>query len=401
MKIMHTADWHIGKRLHGYDLTEDFDRFIAWLSQCVQDQNIDVLLVAGDCFDLANPSSAARNTYYKSLVKLKKYVPHLIITGGNHDSPAVLDAPKELLKALNLDVIGGLPVNIEEAVIPLRNEKDEIKAVVAAIPFLRNPDLRKNHTPIRTYQDRLEAMRYGIADVFKRAAKICQQKYPNLPALAMGHLFAAGVEPSDSERDIQIGNQAAVQASAFSSYFKYVALGHIHKPQLVSGQQPIYYSGSPLPLSFSEGQDKKRILVIDTDQGWKPKSIPVPPFRKLIKIAGDFNIIENKLASLPENRDLDNLIEVTLHEKDYQAKLLRDLEELVSNFDQEGYQIVKHRVNFDHQLKGTGEILEGHIHLEELKPKKVFEERLNLEEFSEEEHRDLENTFAELLEEIE
>src|SRR5699024_995864 len=100
-------------------LAEDFDRFINWLINCIQEEAVDVLLVSGDVFDLANPSSAARTQYYESLLKLKKHVPHIILTGGNHDSPAMLNAPKDLLKALNFDVIGGLPDEIEQTLIPL------------------------------------------------------------------------------------------------------------------------------------------------------------------------------------------------------------------------------------------------------------------------------------------
>jgi len=345
--------------------------------------------------------SAARNQYYQSLVKLKKHVNQIVITGGNHDSPAVLNAPKELLKALNFDVVGGLPNNIEEALIPLKNLEGKTEAVVAAIPFLRNPDLRKDGLPIKTYEERLEALRLGITEVFHRAAESCKKNYPEIPALAMGHLFAAGIDPSDSERDIQIGNQASFQASAFDGYFKYVALGHIHKPQRVSAEQPVFYSGSPLPLSFSERKDEKRVLILDTEKNWEPKSVAIPSFRKLIKIAGDFNVLETKLLTLSENKGLDNLIELELREKDYQAKRIHDLEELVSNFQQSGYQIVKHRAKFDNQLSGTGEIFEEQVSLEELKPQKVFTELLDRNDFSEKEHRELEAAFLELLEESE
>lgn len=398
MKILHTADWHIGKKLHSYELSEDFDRFINWLCDCVQKEQVDVLLISGDCFDLANPSSAARNQYYESLVKLKKHVHQIVITGGNHDSPAVLNAPKELMKALNLEVIGGLPDEIEEALVPLKNRDNKTEAVVAAIPFLRHPDLRKDGKLLKTYEDRLEALRQGISSVFAAAAEKCQENYPNLPALAMGHLYAAGTELSDSERDIQIGNQAAVRASAFGDYFDYVALGHIHKPQQVSAAQPVFYSGSPLPLSFSERQDDKRVLLIDTENGWAPKSIPIPSFRKLLKITGDLPKLENKLSALPENEGLDNLIEVELREENYQVKRIHDLEGLVSGFERPGYKIVKHRAQFDNQLSGTGEIFEEQVSLEELKPQKVFEERLNQEEFSKDECQELEAAFLELLE---
>ncbi|NJW55391.1 exonuclease sbcCD subunit D, partial [Salinimicrobium sp. CDJ15-91] len=118
-----------------------------------------------------------------------------------------------------------------------------------------------------------------IQNIFFEASEICASKYSGIPAVAMGHLFTAGIETSDSEREIQIGNLAAFEASRFGSYFSYIALGHIHKPQRVSAAVPTFYSGSPLPLSFSERKDEKRILLLDTENSWEPLSIPVPSFR--------------------------------------------------------------------------------------------------------------------------
>lgn len=400
MRILHTADWHIGKKLHNYELKEDFELFINWLCKCLQEKQIDVLLISGDIFDLANPSSAARNQYYQKLVQLRENVKHIILTGGNHDSPAVLNAPKELMKAFNLEVIGGLPKNIKDCLIPLKNKEGKTEVVVAAIPFLRNPDLRKEGVIIKTQKDRLSAMRSGIAEVFKNAEKACKEFFPEIPAIAMGHLFAAGVSTSESERDIQIGNQAAVKSSVFGNYFKYIALGHIHKPQKVSGNQSVFYSGSPISLSFSERKDQKRVLIIDTEKDFIPESIAIPSFRKLIKITGNLEEISNKLEELPENNGLENLIEIELKEEEYQIKHIQDLENLINEFDKKGYQIVKHRASFEKNLKLSGEIFEKHISLEELKPKNVFEERLALEDFSEEEKEEINSAFQELLEEI-
>ena len=119
MKIIHTADWHIGKKLHKHELSQDFDLFIDWLCELLKKEKIDLLLVSGDVFDLANPSSEARAQYYRALIKLKKQQCKIIITGGNHDSPAMLDAPKEVLRELDIHIIGGMPQNPEEVIIPV------------------------------------------------------------------------------------------------------------------------------------------------------------------------------------------------------------------------------------------------------------------------------------------
>lgn len=216
-----------------------------------------MILISGDVFDLANPSAEARKQYYQALIALNKLNCHLIITGGNHDSPSMLDAPKDLLSALKVSVIGGLPNAMEDCIIPLPNSKHP-EVVIAALPYLRDADLRQA-TEGQTYEDRLAAIRKGIQARFDEAAEICELKYPDTPAIAMGHLYAAGASSSESERDIQIGNQAAFQADQFNSCFSYVALGHIHQPQCINAQVPTYYSGSPLMLSFSERQDQKRV----------------------------------------------------------------------------------------------------------------------------------------------
>lgn len=399
MKILHTADWHIGKKLHKHYLYEDFDLFINWLIKLITEQKIEAVLISGDVFDLANPSAEARKQYYRALLQLKKTNCQLIITGGNHDSPSMLDAPKEILNELNVTVIGGMPSKIDECLIPLQNKKGENELIVAAIPFLRDSDLRSIDEEV-VYENRIEAIRKGIEATFTKAAKTSKDLYPELPVLAMGHLYAAGIESSDSERDIQIGNQAAFQASQFGTEFSYVALGHIHKPQRVNAQIPTFYSGSALPLSFSERKDEKRLLLIDTENGFEPESIAIPSFRKLIRINGSIAEIQQKLFSLESQGSLTNLIEVELKEENYDANLIAQLDDLVTNFEQANFEIVKHRATFKNQLRESGKLFESHQHLEDLKPQEVFQKLLAQHSYAEEVKEKVNIAFQELLEEV-
>ena len=399
MKILHTADWHIGKKLHKHYLYEDFDLFINWLIKLIIEQEIEAVLISGDVFDLANPSAEARKQYYRALLQLKKTNCQLIITGGNHDSPSMLDAPKEILNELNVTVIGGMPSKIEECLIPLQNKKGENELIVAALPFLRDSDLRSIDEEV-VYENRIEAIRNGIEATFTKAAKTSKDLYPELPVLAMGHLYAAGIESSDSERDIQIGNQAAFQASQFGTEFSYVALGHIHKPQRVNVQIPTFYSGSPLPLSFSERKDEKRLLLIDTENGFEPESIAIPSFRKLIRISGSIAEIQQKLFSLESQGSLTNLIEVELKEVNYDANLIAQLDDLVTNFEQANFEIVKHRATFKNQLRESGKLFESHQHLEDLKPQEVFQKLLAQHSYSDDVKEKVNIAFQELLEEV-
>lgn len=396
MKILHTADWHIGKRLHKHSLSEDFDMFLNWLTNLILEREVDVLLISGDIFDLANPSSESRKQYYRSLNQLRSLNCKIILTGGNHDSPAMLDAPQELLRELDMHIVGGLPEKLEDCILPVHGEDGKPKVVIAALPFLRDSDLRtdaQNHS----YEDRLEGIREGITQTFSKAAEICNSKFPGLPAIGMGHLFAAGMQSSESEREIQIGNQAAIDATCFGSYFRYIALGHIHKPQRVNASIPAFYSGSPIPLSFSERTDQKRILLLDTETGWEPESIEIPKFRSLLKIKGNIEKLRNKLQELKEHYELESLVEVELLEKEYDVTKIYDLDALVTNFDIPGYTIVKHRASFEHQLKDSSEIFSTQ-ELEDLTPKEVFQELLGTQ-YEETARKELLLAFEELLEE--
>lgn len=400
MKILHTADWHIGKKLHKQDLFSDFDYFIDWLVKCIQENKIDLVLVSGDVFDLANPSHEAKTQYYQSLLKLKSLGIQLIITGGNHDSPSMLNAPKKLLAEMNIHIIGGMPENPIEALIPITDQTGNVKLVVAAIPYLRNTDIQHQEIA-KNYEERLERLKQGISLHFNNLAKLAKEKYSSVPCIAMGHLFAKGVSTSESERDIQIGNQAGIEASQFGNYFNYIALGHIHQPQQVKSNTPIYYSGSPIQLSFSERKDQKRVLMLDTKQGFQPISIPIPSFRKLIKIKGGFESVKNQLKTLPEPSKLKNLIEIELTEKAYQPSLTFKLNELIEAFNEPEFEIVKHRIYFEEVQNQLGDTEAKSQQLEELQAKEVFDKKLNEVNLGVKERKLVELAFTELLNEIE
>lgn len=399
MRILHTADWHIGKKLHKHNLYPDFTIFIDWLCQLVAEEEIDVVLISGDVFDLANPSAEARQQYFNALVRLHKLGCTIIVTGGNHDSPSMLNAPKELLKSLNVHVVGALPENMEECLIPLYKD-GEIKIIVAAIPYLRDANL---HTASQSssYEDRLETMRTGIGLIYKQAAEMSANKYPGIPCIAMGHLFAAGVTTSESERDIQIGNNAMFNAFNFDSYFSYVALGHIHKPQKVSSTIPTYYSGSPLALSFSERTDNKRVLLIDTKLGWEPRSISIPNIRRLLLIQGNMEEIDEKLKALENHTELPSLLEVELVEKQHSPQKILTFQAYIEAFDKQGFIIVKDRVRFTESLDTLSQIVGTQHTLDDLTPKDVFTSLLDQQEMDEESKNMVLASFHEILESLE
>lgn len=397
MRILHTADWHIGKRLHQHDLEEDFDRFAHWLIQTVERQQIDLLLVSGDIFDLANPSSVARKQYYQVLRQLMQHNCRIILTGGNHDSPAMLNAPKELLSALDIHIVGSLPDRWEEVLIPIGEEPE---VVIAAIPFLRDADLVK-YAANETYDERQEAVRSGIEKVFIEVAKIATKQYPQVPLVGMGHLFTAGASTSSSERDIQVGNLGAFPVSQFPDRFDYVALGHIHKPQQPG--EKVWYSGSPIALSFSEYRDEKRVLVYDTATR-EVASITLPVFRQLIRVTGSVGSCKERLANMAvANKQLETWVEVEVrvNERDPQKRL--EVEAMVEDFNalENNARIIKHKLHFEKGSKDTHLLFDAETDtIQELSPARVFTSRLEAEELTDRSRQLLQAAFDELLQEV-
>ncbi|MEL6534393.1 MAG: exonuclease SbcCD subunit D C-terminal domain-containing protein [Bacteroidota bacterium] len=400
-RFLHTADWHLGKRLHGKDLQEDHRLFFDWLLGIIPQERIRLVLISGDVFDLANPSSEARRMYYEVLVELHRLGCQVIVTGGNHDSPQVLNAPQALLQAMGVEVVGGLPQNMEDLLFPVVDSDENPVAVVAAVPFLRDADLRSGLV-LQEDQDRLEAVKEGIAQVFQNVARLAQEKFPNLPLLGMGHLFTHGAVTSDSEREIQVGNLAGFEANRFPDTFSYLALGHIHRPQKIGGSDRVQYSGSPVALSFSEREDKKRVIVGEySDHELSLTSVPIPPIRTLKRLRGDLASIRSQLSGIEEKQDpLPCLIEIELIETQYDPQCVVELEALVLGWEHPKAEIVKYRVQFEQQVSGAHELYGKEVFLEDLKPREVLERRIEREELSEDSQAQLFEAFDAVLEEV-
>lgn len=399
MRLLHTADWHLGKRLYQAELVEDHQLFFSWLVQIIRDEKVDALLVSGDVFDSANPANESRRLYYQLLVQLSRLHCQVIITGGNHDSPAVLNAPKDMLKALNIHVIGGQTEEPEEMIVPLLDAGGNPRAIVAAIPYLRDNKLRQM-VPGESYDDRREAIRAGIARTFDQAAECCRRQFPGLPAIAMGHLFVQGASVSESERDIQIGNLASFDARLFHDHFKYIALGHIHKPQEVN--ERCYYAGAPMPFSFSERQYEPRAVLFDlSGNKLSAKSIAIPVHRSLIRISGTIADIKEGLQNIrPSGLALPSLIEVEMEEEYYDPQKIVQLESLIHEFTPEYARIIKYRISFSRQATNTAEMFDLTQRIEDLDPKEVFDKRMSDEEIPDPQRKLLSEAFEEVLQMI-
>ncbi len=268
MKILHTADWHLGHHLHGHDRAHEHLCFLDWLSNLIAERQIDALLVAGDLFDTANPGAGSWQMFYRFLAHLHQRFPHLnvVAIGGNHDSPSRLDAPHELLRAFELHLIGAISrdsngtLDIERLIVPLTDATGEVQAWCAAVPYLRTADLRLESMD-EGEEDRLIA---GVRRVYQQVlAAIAARRQPHQPVIAMGHAYLVNSQLSElSERRILGGNQHALPTDLFAGA-DYVALGHLHLAQGPAAH--IQYSGSPLPLSLSEAAYRHQVLELEAD----------------------------------------------------------------------------------------------------------------------------------------
>ena len=249
MKVLHTSDWHIGRTLYGRKRYEEFGAFLTWLADTIQQNEIDALLVAGDIFDTSAPSNRAQELYYRFLCRVAaSCCRHVVVVAGNHDSPSFLNAPKELLKALDVHVVGSSTESPEDEVLVLRNDQDTPELIVCAVPYLRDRDIRVAEAG-ESVEDKERKLIDGIRTHYATVAALAEQKREelgaNIPIVGTGHLFTAGGQTVDGDgvRELYVGSLAHVTAGIFPACFNYLALGHLHIPQEVNGSKTIRYSG--------------------------------------------------------------------------------------------------------------------------------------------------------------
>ncbi len=298
MKILHTSDWHIGSTFFGKKRYDEYHKFFTWLLDFIQQNEVDALLVAGDIFDTSLPSNTAQNLYYSFLVDLQKTpCKHVVLTGGNHDSPSFLNAPKDLLKSFNIHVAGAMPQNLEDEIIRIQKNNEE--AIILAVPYLRERDLQ-DIAITDSFETRAEKIISAIEDHYAKLTELAlTKKNPNSPLIAMGHLYIAGSHLEDeNERELYIGSLAQISTSIFPKELDYVALGHIHSAQKIAKTEHIRYCGSPLAMNFSEKKFAKKMFLLEAGSSLKIQEIQVPEFQITKKICGNLSAIQEEIERL-------------------------------------------------------------------------------------------------------
>lgn len=396
MKIIHTSDWHIGRALYGRKRYEEFEAFLNWLADYIKNQAIDTLLICGDVFDNIAPSNRAQELYYRFLRRVAdspcRYV---VVCGGNHDSPSFLNAPREVLRYLNVHVIGCIPEAIADEVIVLSDRQGNPEAIVCAVPYLRDRDVRRAEAG-ESYEDKgrklLEGIRTHYSSVCEEAERIRHELGKQVPIIAMGHLFTAGGQTIDSDgvRDLYVGSLAQVEKDVFPASIDYLALGHLHIPQKVAGCDLMRYSGSPIPMGFGEAGQEKLLCQVEFDKGRLfVTDIPVPGFQELATIKGDWEHIASRLEEL-QSRDTTILIDIVYTGKQLKGDLRDRLDELTAHTKLEILRIKNERL----AERAVISPLDG-VTLADLSIDEVFKRCLDSCQVPPEQQEELINTYRE------
>jgi len=305
-KIWHTSDWHLGKKLFKRSRIEEQKCFLEWLFNELQTHKVDALIIAGDIFDTPTPPNDALDLYFSFLEEVSsKTDTHIIIISGNHDSANFIQAPASILKKHNIHIRTRLEKDFEKNIITLKLKERDYH--FKCLPYFRTYEL------YQFLDSEQELDPKDIEKVLTDFSNYWPKESSDSFKIIVAHHAFGEFSATGSEHTVSVMGLENLSLKWFGDSYDYIALGHIHKPQKMSTTKSIYYSGSPIPLRFSEKQMKK-VLIVNTD-GKEVDFIEIPKFREIIQISSTEDVIEEKLAevlaTIKENK-LEAFIEIKL-----------------------------------------------------------------------------------------
>lgn len=322
--FLHTSDWHLGQFFHGHQRDYEHQQFLAWLLDQIEQLQPDALLIAGDIFDVINPASSAQKKLYQFLADAHQRAPKMqtLMIAGNHDSGYRIEQVAPLLHKYHATAVGVIQrksadqLNIEHLMQPIYNSEQQIVAWCLTLPYLRSAEITGLNEQTREHSS---AMSYVHQQLIAQAKA---RKSPEQALILMSHAHVQGGQSSDSERPIIIGNEEALSTDLFDEVIDYVALGHLHKPQQVAAAH-IRYSGSPIPLSFSEINYRHQVLQIRIDPSQSPEhklqiqSLLIPRAVQLLRLRGSIEEILEQIKDLQHGEiaqlDQRDFVEIEYH----------------------------------------------------------------------------------------
>jgi DNA repair protein SbcD/Mre11 len=380
MRILHSSDWHLGRRLHGESLAESHERFLTWLhSEVLAETRPDLLVVSGDIYDRGVPPTDAIELLEDSLAEIQNRGIPVLITAGNHDSRVRLGINSRFMAGVGLH----LRTRLKDITAPVQIDSDDFTLLAYGIPYLEPEvdtgpadhqwDVESSQTGVLA-----EAMRRINVDIEARQASSSKP----IRTLVASHAFVQGATSSDSERnikDVKVGGLGQADAAVFNGV-DYVAMGHIHRPHASNeikgpGSTLLRYSGSPIPFSFSERSDVKQLLLVEfSKDGVKDEaisSIPAPKIRGMQQIEGTLQeILSEKF------QESDDWVKVILKDKEIPINVFETIKRKY-----------RHLLDLDHRSSFVGDDSQGRgeVLLQNLTPEEVtrrFVGRITQEEIT-------------------
>jgi exonuclease SbcD len=269
IRILHTADWHIGQTLRGFSREHEHRKVFERLEEIVVERDVDALVIAGDVFDSQNPSGEAQQLFYNTVVRLSRAHPRMamVIAAGNHDAAGRLEAPRPLLEAFNVRVVGNVRrhegrVEAARHLVPIADASGAVAAHVLAVSY---PTAACLPNLTRLDGEASSPVIAGVRTLYAELVDALRGPIDGLPFVLTGHLHVAGgIESEGAERRILVGGQHAVPHDVFPVEASYVALGHLHKAQAI-GRDTVRYSGSLIPLSATELPYAHGVTLVSLD----------------------------------------------------------------------------------------------------------------------------------------
>ncbi len=258
MKIVHTSDWHIGRRWKGIQRLDELEAVLDHLAAFIQEQSIDLVLHTGDVFESRNPPAEAEQLVNRFLVRVGRSGARMVVIAGNHDDPLRLDARSLLTELVNVQIIGRPRPAFRGGTRIVETRSGEM-AMVAALPFA-SPGAWVSALDLAGEEANA---RRQYALMFERAVQdLCGAFRPDAVNLLMAHTHLEGALFGESERRVHIGEDWAASPESLPSNASYIALGHLHRPQQIEGPAPAYYAGSLLQMDFGEAGEEKTFTVV-------------------------------------------------------------------------------------------------------------------------------------------
>lgn len=311
IRILHTSDWHLGVSLEQAPRQEEHRRFLRWLlARCV-DRAIDALVVAGDLFHFMQPSAAAQKDLYTFLAQAAAKTPlkTIVLVAGNHDSPSRFDAPREILDAIDVHVVGVLPddESLGDCLIPVTNDDGEVEAVIAAVPYLSEARLGVSTT--QAASEVATQYQRAFTDLYARLADLARTRYPGAALIATGHMTCTAgevVRDGDFQTPIhQFTKGGGGLPPTIFDGWDYAALGHIHRKHQI-GDSVAWYCGSPVPTNVIESRTPRFVLEADFVDGAldRVQSVRLPRWREVYELVGFEEEILDLLKGLSWDSEL-------------------------------------------------------------------------------------------------